>query len=126
MPDVKAMLKRFAVEIGRRAILPRGRSRVVILCYHSVSPTIPFASATPELFESHLMWLKQSCDVVSLKDIPCRGSAAATRGRPVVAVTFDDGYVDTYNYAFPLLQSPGMPATFFLTAGLVAGNPAIV
>jgi peptidoglycan/xylan/chitin deacetylase (PgdA/CDA1 family) len=51
-----------------------------------------------------------------------------TRGsrRPRVAIAFDDGYVDNYDYAFPVLRERGLAATFFVTAGYVDGDPVVL
>lgn len=101
------------------------RSRVVVLCYHSIHPTLPFASATPELFRDHLSFLQETCDVVPLSDVN-RVAAGPRRSRAAVALTFDDGYRDNYTHALPLLDEMGMPATFFLTVGLVERDPDVV
>lgn len=92
--------------------------RVVVLCYHSIHPSKSFASATPDAFGRHLDWLAATCDVVPLQQV-----AEAVRGRgstrPTVAITFDDGYADNFEFAFPALQARRLPATFFVTAGLI-------
>lgn len=99
--------------------------RVVVLCYHSIHPSASFASASPELFAAHLEWLTAFCDVVRLHDVPALRREAG-RSRPAVAVTFDDGYADNHTHALPLLEAAGVPATFFLTAGFLAGDPEVV
>ncbi len=99
--------------------------RAVVLCYHSIHATKSFASATPTTFGHHLDWLAANCDVVPLEQIP-RTVTTPGRARPAVAITFDDGYVDNYECAFPLLHERSLPATFFVTAGLLDKDPAVL
>ena len=109
--------------MGRYTARQSPATRVVVLCYHSVNPSGALASPTPALFARHLSWLRDQCDMVPFGCVP-----AATRrkiNRPVVSVTFDDGYADNYNYAFPILQRYGARATFFLTAGFVEKEAAV-
>src|SRR5262249_52237629 len=50
------------------------------------------------------------------------GSSLESRecaGRPLAAVTFDDGYEDFYRNAFPLLKEMGIPAAVFVVTGLI-------
>ena len=121
MSSPKEAVKRgFAAAVER---LPRGvASRRLILCYHSIHPSLPFASASPELFVQHLGWLEEHADVVPLAEIRSR----STRGRPLVAITFDDGYEDNCTEALPLLRERRMTATFFVTTGLIARDEAVV
>jgi peptidoglycan/xylan/chitin deacetylase (PgdA/CDA1 family) len=43
-----------------------------------------------------------------------------------VAITFDDGYLDNYEYAFPLLMKHRLSATFFVTVGLLERDPQVI
>lgn len=101
------------------------RGRVAVLCYHSVHASKRTSSVSPDLFAQHLEWLAEHCEVVPLADIPTRARTA--RGdRPVVALTFDDGFRDNADTALPLLASHDMPATFFITSGLVDRDPEVL
>jgi peptidoglycan/xylan/chitin deacetylase (PgdA/CDA1 family) len=82
-------------------------------------------STAPDDFVSHLEWLKEHCELVRFHSIP-ELMHADGRDRPVVAVTFDDGYDDNYTFALPALVSMEVPATVFVTTGLVEGDPAVV
>jgi peptidoglycan/xylan/chitin deacetylase (PgdA/CDA1 family) len=101
-------------------------NRTVILCYHSVSPSINWSCATPELFESHLLWLKENCHVVPFSKILSVLNNHYFDDKPVVAITFDDGYVDNYEWAFPLLKKHGLTATFFITVGFIEKDPKVL
>jgi peptidoglycan/xylan/chitin deacetylase (PgdA/CDA1 family) len=118
---LKRLAKRTAAGTLGRLRFDGGR-RLVVLCYHSIHPRSSFASASPERFDEHLGWLRAHCDVVSLHELSARRTAAPSP-RPVVAITFDDGYEDNHTYALPALVRHACPATFFVTVGLVERDP---
>jgi peptidoglycan/xylan/chitin deacetylase (PgdA/CDA1 family) len=103
----------------------RSTNRIVVLCYHSVHPWSPMRSATPVIFERQLEWLQEHCRVVSFRSILQVRSDDSDR-RPLVALTFDDGYEDNHRYALPILQRVGLAATVFVTTGLVERNGQVV
>ena len=105
-------------ESGARRVLPPPdpAGRRVVLCYHSVDPRPNYLGLTPDLFDAHLAWLEEHCQVVSLDELVAEPRRS---GGPYVAITFDDGYADNHEFALPLLVDHGIEATFFLTAGLV-------
>ena len=53
--------------LGARA--ESSSNRVIVLCYHSIHPTSPFASATPAGFEVHLQWLRDYCRVIPFSQV---------------------------------------------------------
>ena len=103
-----------------------GRNRVVVICYHSVHPTLR-SSARPDLFRLQLHWLQRNCTVVALDSIRDHASADADASpRPVVAITFDDGYADNFELAYPVLAELELTATFFVVPGLIERDRAVV
>jgi peptidoglycan/xylan/chitin deacetylase (PgdA/CDA1 family) len=121
----KSWLKETSGRTIGRWIVRNPFDRVVVLCYHSIHSTKSFTSAAPSLFDSQLCWLKEHCEVIRFSEVS-EAAKAARRNRPAVALTFDDGYADNYEQAFPLLQKHGIPATFFLTVGLLEKHSAII
>lgn len=106
------------------------KNQALILMYHRVSPRgvgVPDYSpngmtVTPAEFEMQMRFLRRHYDVLPLSQI-----IAAVRGeRPftpnMCAVTFDDGWQDVYEYAFPLLKKYSIPATIYLTTGFIDGK----
>ena len=77
-------------------------------------------SVTPERFAEHLRYLQENgYTTVTLDDL----LYALTEGRPLpdkpVVLTFDDGYADNYEYAFPLLSGHGFIGHFFIITDFV-------
>ena len=116
-----------------RALEARARrsGRAVILCYHGVRPRQEGGfdpngamHVTPQLFEAHLAYLARACEVLPLDAVAARRERAAPNGRIAVAITFDDGYRDNLELAFPILRAYGCPATIFLPTSFIGtGRP---
>lgn len=108
--------------VWRRSI--RRQTRVFILMYHKVGPSgAPYfgASVHPENFERHLRYISRNFTMARLDELP--GMIGEKRGREYVVITFDDGFRDNYQWAFPLLRKYGIPATVFLATNFIgSGN----
>lgn len=74
------------------------------------------------MFERHLDCIGRCFTFVTLDDIGEHIAAGMPFDRPVAAVTFDDGYRDVYEHAFPVLRRKGIPAGVFVVTDLV-GRP---
>lgn len=98
-----------------------------ILAYHTVGRyprMLPSGiGTTPEEFARQLDWLLESgYRVVPLEKSLAHLAAGQTPPERDVAITFDDGYADCLEHAVPALAARGLPATFFVSAGLL-GRP---
>jgi peptidoglycan/xylan/chitin deacetylase (PgdA/CDA1 family) len=74
---------------------------------------------SPQLFERQIASLTRHFTLLSVEQI---GEILASGGElpwNVVAITFDDGYEDNYEHAFPILKKHGVSATFFLATGYI-------
>jgi peptidoglycan/xylan/chitin deacetylase (PgdA/CDA1 family)/CelD/BcsL family acetyltransferase involved in cellulose biosynthesis len=95
----------------------RSQPSARILYYHRVNDDNDpfFPSISRVLFEKEIRYLAGNYKVVSLTNAlsHLHGGSPET----VLSITFDDGYQDNYQYAFPILQRYGVPATIFLTTG---------
>lgn len=110
--------------------LPRLRRRasppVQVLIYHRVHPRPgPFMldAVSPDRFESQMRHLAHSWRVLPLAELMARAREGAVPAR-AIAVTFDDGYADNFEHAFPILRRHGIPATVFLVTDCVGTGVA--
>ena len=95
--------------------------RLPILMYHRVAPEGCKAMSqwrvTPEAFAEHLHYLRDAGYYTIGMETWQQAIATKTPlpGRAIL-LTFDDGYLDFFTYAHPLLQAYGFSATVFLVA----------
>jgi len=111
---------------------PPSHVRLPILMYHYISSP-PLGSdkyridlsVPPDHFEAQLQYLRDhGFTTVGLQDVYDLLSTGKPLPPKPIVLTFDDGYRDHYENAFPLLQKYGMTGTFFIvTDFIVYGNP---
>jgi peptidoglycan/xylan/chitin deacetylase (PgdA/CDA1 family) len=102
---------------------------VPVLCYHHVAETEGDDPGGlfihPKMFNDQLGLLrKQGYSPVSLDQLYGHVTGGPELPEKPVAVTFDDGYLDNWTYAFPMLRHYEVPATIFVvTARVGEGTP---
>ncbi len=112
--------------IFRLEKLLAGRSRGLIVALHRVLGHSEARDlldrrmyVTESVLRDLLLFVRGCYDVVPLEEVAGRDASKNKRRKAPCAVTFDDGYTDNYTNAFPILVELGVPATIFLTAGLI-------
>lgn len=88
-----------------------------ILMYHHIAQKEPQDSyyVSPEIFEQQMKWLKDNeYKVVSYDEFYKTAISLESLPQKPVVITFDDGVIDQYTNALPILKKYGYTATFFI------------
>lgn len=108
--------------IGRLVFSGRAHRRLfrniaIVVAFHRVNDSGAENGLTcsVDTFKRYCRFFSQYFQVVSLRDLVDKLEKAAPLDREL-AITFDDGYQDNYEYAAPILRSMGLPATFFVVS----------
>ncbi len=109
-----------ALQLQRAVLSSSWRSsRLLILCYHGISLDDehvwnPSLYVSPAQFRSRLELLKRlKCNVLPLGEAVERLYAGTLPPR-AVTITFDDGFFDFFDRAWPLLNEFSFPATVYV------------
>ena len=114
---------------GASSLLSRlpGQNSLLVLNYHRIGnadedlfdPGI--FSATAEQFNKQITYLKHHFSLVTLEEALAfiEGTNKEKARRCRVLITLDDGYLDNYKIAFPILCSHGVQGVFFLVTSMV-------
>jgi peptidoglycan/xylan/chitin deacetylase (PgdA/CDA1 family) len=105
----------------------RPASSAIVLRYHSVADERsgrldyidPGLAVSPDGFDRQMRFLRQHYQPISIGDVAEAVAQRVPLPPLAVAVTFDDGYRDNYDHAFPIAKAHGIPVAFYITAGCV-------
>ncbi|MBL82626.1 MAG: hypothetical protein CMG90_01955 [Marinobacter sp.] len=89
-----------------------------ILMYHRISGSSNDGGLPVDIFRKQIKTIKNSFNVTTIPEL----ISSYANGDPIqdaVVVTFDDGYHDFADYAFPVLQEEAVPAVLFATTGFI-------
>ena len=88
---------------------------VPVLLYHHISKNSRnYITVTPETFEDQIRFLMENgYHAVTIQQMIDYVYHGGTLPDKPVCITFDDGYLSNYEYAYPILQKYGMTATVY-------------
>ncbi len=109
--QTRSVLRRLRRSWDRRA----RPHRLDILTYHFVTAREHLFNRgghriAPDVFRAQLCWLRERYQLVALRDLP----RLQPGPRPLLAITFDDGYASNLAEAAPILEQMQIRATIFV------------
>lgn len=81
-------------------------------------------SCTANRFEQHVQFYKKHFDVVTIDDLLSIIEDEKPISERLALITFDDGYIDNYQLAYPILKRHRTPAAFFISTDYL-DNPVV-
>lgn len=99
---------------------------IPVIYYHSIAPKINqhwfrnFLTVETKYFELHLQLLKTlGYKTINLDEYLDISISDKIVNEKLVVLTFDDGYLDNYVYAYPLLKKYGFTGTIFVNTDYI-------
>jgi peptidoglycan/xylan/chitin deacetylase (PgdA/CDA1 family) len=113
--------------VGAGAWLGQRRDRLTVICYHRVWPSEdgrfagykPTISATPGAFTKQIDFIRRHYNPISAQTLANWIEGAGTLPPRPALVTFDDGYRDNAEIAWPILRERNVPAVIFLATDYI-------
>ena len=102
---------------------------VPVLMYHTVGPEIggwpwPWLTTPIEVFEDQVVAMAREGYIsIGLGDLYAYMKEGRRLPGRAVVLTFDDGYLDNYVYAYPILKKHGYKGTVFVSTDFVDPSP---
>ncbi len=98
--------------------------RFEILVYHRIAQenSLDGLTISENNFVKQMRHIQRQCQPMGLKELVLSVLQRKPIPARAVAVTFDDGYADTFKIAFPILERMEIPATIFITTGFINGE----
>ena len=101
----------------------------MILLYHRIFPDTQatddhpaFSRISLDGFKGHIRWVRKHFCFVSLQEYLDQYRKPNPGGKRLAALTFDDGFKQTFDLVFPFLEEEQIAATFFVTTQHLDGG----
>ncbi len=133
IPGLKSITKSGVGELAHR--LGVGpfvcRGKVLILAYHRIvtpedlsrSHIEPGMYVLRDVFDMQVRWLLEQFEILSFAQLLARWNDNEwDEQKGYCVLTFDDGWLDNYRHAFPILKKYHVPATIFLPTNYIGSN----
>lgn len=112
----------------------KDQHRIIILGYHRVVKdfssssflSIPSMLISANTFRCHLNLICHRFDCISLDEALEVIAGHRTLKRDAVVLTFDDGYQDFYDVAYPILRTYKLPATLFVPTSMIGEKSPLI
>lgn len=125
----KGLANNIAATIGPHK-WPSSSPKLWVMMYHRILPLDdprhiteePGMIVTPEDFEMHVKTLKKHFNITTLNEWADKKSISGALPSKNCVITFDDGWLDNYQYAWPILKKHNIPATIYLATNLIGKN----
>jgi peptidoglycan/xylan/chitin deacetylase (PgdA/CDA1 family) len=110
---------------------PLCAANLIVYNYHRVKPDDPRFHAefdstvygvTVSEFERHVGWLSDNFRVITDVELAGIAESGKAPSGPCAMITFDDGYRDNYDLAYPILKRYGAPAVFFIPTAIIGSR----
>lgn len=118
-PIIRKTIRSIVLDI--LGVISRPKPGIHILNGHRIED-----EAEPETFRNLLMELNKYVDFVNVEKAVEMVMSHQQPMRPVVAFTFDDGFMDNYDIFAPVLEEYGVNALFFVNPNYVDGDEAYI
>src|SRR5882762_7212266 len=124
MSQTAPMRERWGNASGQLPLVEKTMWRILrggkaVFMFHRILPPgeecyDPELVTSTDAFAGFLDWLSENYRVLPIDELMAARGKSVNPGRPLCAITFDDGWVDNYLHACPLLYERQLPATIFL------------
>ena len=112
--------------IIERNLRRRPEMQYIIIMYHrvlnkndNVSEIQSGMYVLAETLKVQIEFLNSYFDILPLSRLEGLGPGIKAHGKPFCFITFDDGWIDFYEVAYPILKNYGTHATVFLPTGFI-------
>ena len=109
--------RRLPLVVGYHRVVDDGRPRRASI----IAPML----VSRRMFERQLDWIGRRFRFVSLDELGSQLESGRAFPTPTATITFDDGYRDMYEHAYPVLKRKGIPAAVFVVTDWIGRASAL-